>query len=133
MQIHFEKKSFSFHNIHFGKTKIQRWLQEKFSTNFQKLRSNLISNFMVKVFYIIASAMDFLDATTLLMVTASNKLSYTENKQTLFLFPILLILVQPTTIDAWLSSQVLYVLLGRSSNAGIGAEDQHSLIVPKRC
>ena len=29
----------------------------------------------------------------LLMVTASNKLSYTENQQTLFLFPILLILV----------------------------------------
>ena len=47
---------------------------------------------------------------------------------------ILEIFVQPTTIfDAWSSSQVLYESLGRSGNAGVGAEDQHSLIVPERC
>ena len=47
---------------------------------------------------------------------------------------ILKIFVQPTTIfDAWSSSQVLYESLGRSGNAGVGAEDQHSLIVPERC
>ena len=47
---------------------------------------------------------------------------------------ILKIFVQPTTIfDAWSSSQVLYESLGRSGNAGVGAEDQHSLIVPELC
>ena len=62
------------------------------------------------------------------------QLSYTENQQTLFLFPIF--------IDARLtynsqktraSSQVFHVPRSRSGDAGIGAEDQHRLIVPARC
>ena len=62
------------------------------------------------------------------------QLSYTENQQTLFLFPIF--------IDARLtynsqktrvSSQVFHVPPSHSGDAGTGTEGQHRFIVPERC
>ena len=70
----------------------------------------------------------------MLLVTASNNLSCTEDKQTLFLF---LSLLNPRstynniTLNAQSSSQVLYEFPGRSGNAGVGADDQHGLIIPE--
>ena len=60
------------------------------------------------------------------------QLSYSENQQTLFLFPIF-IDARLTYNKVRVSSQVFYVPLGRSGDVGIGAEDQHSFIVPERC
>ena len=60
------------------------------------------------------------------------QLSHTENQQNTVSFSNF-IDARLTYNKVWVSSQVFYVPLGRSSNAGIGAEDQHSFIVPERC
>ena len=59
------------------------------------------------------------------------QLSHTENQQNTVSFSNFI--DARLTYKVWVSSQVFYVTLGRSGNAGIGAEDQHSFIVPERC
>ena len=61
------------------------------------------------------------------------QLSYTENQQTLFLFPIFIDARLTNNKKIQVSSQVFYVPPSRSGDAGIGTEDQHSLVVPERC
>ena len=74
---------------------------------------------------------------TLSFVTGHRKQQiqlYRRQTNTVFFFQVYSYNLRSTynNIDAWSSSQVLYESLGRSGNAGVRAEDQHSLVVPER-